>query len=137
MGELANCPQCGALFVSGPQAVCRDCFKKEEEAFEIVYTFIRKRENRSATIPEVVEATGVKEDLIIKFIKSKRIRSTHFLNMNYGCEKCGGPITEGNLCDKCTSHFRKELDRVNELASKQKEREEQQTNTYYSVNKGK
>ena len=69
MGELANCPRCGKIFAKTKfRDVCQNCFQEEEKLFEKVYEFIRRKENRTATIEQVIEATGVDEDIIYKYI---------------------------------------------------------------------
>ena len=88
MAELMNCPNCGSLFVkTNLRDVCETCYKEEEQAFETVYKFIRKRENRTATIYEASEGTGVDEELIFKFIKTGRLELAQFPNLGYPCEK--------------------------------------------------
>lgn len=78
MDELANCPKCGALFVKNEyRDLCQNCWEEEEEKYKKVSHFIRKRENRTATIEEVMEATGVELGLILKFIKSGRIHNSN------------------------------------------------------------
>ncbi|GEL78714.1 TIGR03826 family flagellar region protein [Tenuibacillus multivorans] len=106
MGELANCPRCGNLFVKGRIDVCNNCYKEEEEKFETVYQFIRQKKNRMATVLEVSEATGVREKLIMKWVKQRRLRPTQFPNLSYGCERCGNPIYEGKLCKNCVSELK-------------------------------
>jgi flagellar operon protein (TIGR03826 family) len=135
MNELANCPICGKLFVKGVRTVCPDCFKEEEEAFEKVYSYIRQKENRMATIPEVSEATGVDEDLIIKFVKEKRIQTVNFPNLFYGCERCGKPIQEGKICSDCRVEIRKELLKAQEMEEFREKIEREKAKTYYSVDK--
>lgn len=71
MGELANCERCNRVFVKQFRDICNECYKKEEEDFRRVYNFLRKRENRTATIGQIVEVTGVDETLIQKFIREK------------------------------------------------------------------
>ncbi|MFD2639007.1 TIGR03826 family flagellar region protein [Piscibacillus salipiscarius] len=132
MGELANCPQCGELFVKGAISVCQKCYQEEEKKFEKVYKFIRKRKNRTATMYEVASETGVEESLITKWIKEKRIHPSQAPNFNYPCEKCGNPISEGKLCPSCTDTLRKNM--TEEADVKQ---EAVNTMTYYNVNKNK
>lgn len=128
MAELANCPNCGSVFVkTNLRDVCEKCYKEEEVAFETVYTFIRKKENRTATIFETSEGTGVNEELIIKFIKTGRLRLAQFPNLGYPCQKCRTIIREGNLCDECVNEFRSELstyekeqERIQELRIREK-----------------
>ncbi|MBM7551437.1 TIGR03826 family flagellar region protein [Thalassobacillus pellis] len=139
MGELANCPRCGQLFVKATQTVCTACYKEEEAAFNTVYNFIRKRENRQATMDEVEKATGVDKGLIMKFVKQKRLRKSQFPNLSYACESCGNPIQDGKLCESCIGTFRKELKYADEIASLDKESREKslQKHAYYSIQKGR
>ena len=138
MGELTNCPICDELFVRMSRNVCQNCFKKEEEAYKKVYTYVRNKENRQATVDQVSEGTGVKKDFIIKFLKEKRIRSTLMPNVSYDCERCGTPIQEGTVCVECADAFNKDLsnkDVGKTLAEKQAEQKE--VITYFSMNRKK
>lgn len=111
MGELSNCPKCGELFVKSQfRDICHKCWNEEETAFDTVYQFLRKRENRAATIRQVDEATGIDEELIFKFVRTGRLKVTHFPNLGYPCDKCGKLIREGKLCETCAAELRKELD---------------------------
>ncbi|TFB24383.1 hypothetical protein E3U55_02460 [Filobacillus milosensis] len=107
MGELANCPRCGALFLKGAQDVCKDCHNEEEEKFDTVYAFIRQKKNRMATVLEVSDATGVEESLIMKWVHKKRLHPASFPNLTYKCERCDNQIYEGNLCKDCAEELKK------------------------------
>ncbi|KGP73556.1 membrane protein [Pontibacillus yanchengensis Y32] len=127
MGELANCPRCNALFMKQFKSICENCYKEEERDFDTVYQFIRKKENRTSTVDEVVEATGVKREVIMKFVKEGRLRTGMFPNLTYPCQKCGEPINEGKICGNCSSEINTELKREQEIeeverANKIKER---------------
>jgi flagellar operon protein (TIGR03826 family) len=141
MADLANCSRCGNLFVKTTRDICQDCFKEEERQFEIVYNFMKKRANRQATIPEIVEATGVKEDLIIKFVKEKRLRSAQFPNLTYNCERCGKQINEGKLCQSCSAELSGDLKHqhdVEQVKKMHEQREKEKANqTYVAVDKGR
>lgn len=133
MAELMNCPNCGGLFVkTNLRDVCEKCYKQEQIAFETVYTFIRKKENRTATIVETSEGTGVDEELIIKFIKSGRLRLAQFPNLGYPCRKCRTIIREGNLCVDCTNELRNELSSFEKEQERIKELREREKRTYLS-----
>lgn len=140
MGELDNCAICGKLFVSITGNVCQDCVKIEEKKFQIVYGFMKKRSNRQATITEIVEGTGVEEDLIMKFVKEKRLRASQFPNLTYPCEKCGNPIQDGRLCTSCSNELSSDLayqGQIDEIKDRNKAEEDQKAATYFAVNKGK
>lgn len=135
--ELANCASCGNVFAKSMRDICRECYMKEEEDFKTVYKFLTVRKNRQATILEIVDGTGVDEDLIIKFIKEKRLRASEFPNLSYPCDKCGNPILEGKLCGTCKDslinaieYHEKVSEKETEVANSQKEK-----SVYYSSEK--
>ncbi|MDQ0227145.1 hypothetical protein CHH83_08010 [Bacillus sp. 7586-K] len=134
MGELSNCPKCNTLFVKTQfRSVCDACFKEEEKAYETVYKFLRKRENRKALLHEVVEGTGVDEDLILKFIRNGRIQLSNFPNLGYPCEKCGKSIREGRICDSCTSDINEQLHQLDEVEKiSERNKSSNIQTTYYS-----
>lgn len=133
MEELSNCPNCGELFVrNNHRDLCQKCWKKEEVSFETVYKFIRQRENRTATIHQVEEGTGVDEELILKFIKTGRLKVASLPNLGYPCEKCGTTIQKGKLCEPCADILRKELDRYS--IEEERRRELDKKATYFAAN---
>ncbi|WP_078543842.1 TIGR03826 family flagellar region protein [Litchfieldia alkalitelluris] len=136
MSELANCPKCGTLFLKNTiREVCDGCYKEEEKSFTTVYEFIRKRENRTATVKEVVAGTGVNEDLIYRFIRTGRLNLAHFPNIGYPCQKCGTFIREGKLCGDCAGGLRKQLsqhEREEEKRAQLKRELEKKGTTYYT-----
>jgi len=134
MGELANCPKCNGLFVQTQlRTVCDICFKEEEKAYETVYQFLRKRENRKAELDVVVEATGVSKELILKFIRQGRIMLSNFPNLGYPCEKCGKTIREERLCNDCKNDIHKQLNQIEQekMISERNNQSNHQT-TFYS-----
>jgi flagellar operon protein (TIGR03826 family) len=132
VGEIMNCPNCDRLFVKNNiRDVCEVCYQEEEKAFETVNKFIKKRENRTATLTQVVEQTGVPEELIIKFIKKGRLQVVHLPFLGYPCDKCGAIIRTGNICDNCRLNLKKELEKFTEEENRRKERERKIT--YYSI----
>ncbi len=135
MAELANCPNCGNLFLKGPATVCASCYEKEEEQFQTVYKFIQKKKNRTAQIHEVSEATGVEEKIIRKWVKERRIHPADFPNMNYPCERCGEPIQEGKICDKCQTQLYEDLQELEQPTIADKVKEEKNPDLYYNVTK--
>jgi flagellar operon protein (TIGR03826 family) len=129
--SLANCPNCGNLFVKNPfRDICESCYREEEEAFEKVYRFLRKRENRMATMAQIVDATGVKESLLMKFIKSGRLKLAQFPNLGYPCDRCGKLIREGRLCANCSKDLNKQLEMVQKEEEMKKRRHVE--NVYYT-----
>lgn len=127
--NLANCPNCGRLFVKNSfRDICENCYKEEEDAFEIVYNFLRKRENRMATMAQIVEETGVKESLLMKFIQSGRLKIAQFPNLSYPCARCGALIRQGKLCENCLKDLNEQL----EALQKEEERKRRARSVYYT-----
>lgn len=130
MAQLDNCPKCGRLFVKNQfRDICEVCYKEEEKLFEKVYNFLRKRENRTATLAQVVAATEVDETLIIKWIKKGRIQLLQFPNLGYPCDKCGKLIREGRLCSECNKGLQQQLQKLEEEKQRQIDK---QRMTYYT-----
>lgn len=135
MAELKNCASCGTIFAKTIRDICPACYKAEEEAFQKVYSFMMRKKNREAMIPEIVQSTGVSEELIIKFIKEKRLRASTFPNLSYPCERCAKPITDGRICDECKETISAAIRTEEELeAKKQKESNEP---IYYAMESNK
>lgn len=131
--ELVNCTNCGMLYVKNSiRDICDNCYKEEEEAFDKVNNYLKKKQNRTASMVKVVEDTGVPEELIMKFIRKGRIRLVHFPNLGYPCENCGRPIQKGKLCDDCAKNFRNELEVFEKEQQRQKELAEKNI-TYYAI----
>lgn len=113
--------------------VCDACYKEEEGAqYDKVYAYIRKKTNRTASMMQVVMETGVEERLIIKFVRTGKLRISQFPNLGIPCEKCGANIKSGKLCGKCTNSlvtdlqaFENEEKRLTEIQGNDKK------NTYY------
>lgn len=110
MAEIRNCPSCGDFFnYTGMRDVCYKCAQKEEELYQIVYRFLRKRENRAATVERIVEATGVSKDLLYKWVRKNRLQPAVFPNLGYPCDQCGHLTKTGKLCSKCQDELKKDL----------------------------
>ena len=136
MPDVINCPSCGNLMVRNKfRDVCENCWKEEEKQFDIVYKFIRIRENRAATIPQVVEGTSVDEDLLLKFIKTGRLKITQFPNLGYPCDRCGTIIRTGKLCDSCASKLREALEIHEKEEDRKEELRKREKGTYLANNK--
>ncbi|MFJ7858074.1 TIGR03826 family flagellar region protein [Peribacillus sp. NPDC097206] len=132
--DLFNCPNCNSLFVKTKfRDVCDACYKEEEAQFDQVYDYIRKKSNRMATMVQVVDATGVEEELIIKFVKTGKLRIAQFPNLGIPCEKCGTVIRSGRLCDACSQSIRSGLETFENEEKRRLEIEERdKKNTYFT-----
>lgn len=135
--SIKNCKSCGKVFADPVRDICRDCYYAEEEAFQTVYRFITKKKNREATITEIVKATGVEEELIIKFMKQNRLRASQFPKLAYPCESCGVDIVEGRLCESCKSSIQRDLKIHEDITRIKQEMKDDREPVYYTINKEK
>jgi flagellar operon protein (TIGR03826 family) len=110
--NVANCPQCGRVFVRGFRDVCPACYKKVEDQYDLCLKYLR--EHKNCTIYDLNEDTGVSVRQITKFIHEGRISIADLPNMTINCEVCGIPIRENNICDSCRGKLAKEYKNVQE-----------------------
>ncbi|PLR67973.1 TIGR03826 family flagellar region protein [Bacillus sp. UMB0893] len=138
MGELSNCPECYQLFVKTQfKTVCDTCHKEEERKFEVVYGFLKHSKNRTATLTDVEEHTGVEEELILKFIRQRRIQLASFPNLGYPCQKCGKLIRENKLCISCGKDIKTQLYEIDQEDERRHKVTEKQTTFYTNTTKYK
>ncbi|MFC4403526.1 TIGR03826 family flagellar region protein [Gracilibacillus xinjiangensis] len=131
MAELANCIRCDKLFAKATKPICQDCSKEDEKKYQIVYNYLKIRTNRQATIPEIVEETGVEHDLILQFVKEKRLRPSQFPNLTYPCERCGKEIGAGKLCDDCVDTIQSDINHHNQVEDIKKRNDKDGKNITY------
>ena len=107
--NVANCPRCGRIYAKTVKNLCPDCFKEEEEQYEVVYRYLR--ENPKSTVQQVSENTGVSEDRILGFLRQDRIMSAEWSHLTYPCERCGSQqINSGRFCESCTQAMQQSLE---------------------------
>ncbi len=111
MDHVINCERCFCLTVrNGKTKLCQKCLKVDEIWLEIVLNFLRKRENRAATIVQVLEATSVSEDWIYDWIRQGKILQRHYPNVGIPCPSCGEHLTDGvTLCTGCKQKLAEDL----------------------------
>ena len=135
MAELRNCPSCDSFFnYTGVRDVCHSCSQKEEEMYQIVYRFLRKRENRAANVDRIEEATGVERDLLYKWVRKGRLHPAIFPNLGYPCDNCGRLTNVGKLCEKCQGSIKADL-RTYEAAKEFRENIKAQERTTYHIDR--
>lgn len=136
MGELRNCPKCGEFFnYTGVRDICPKCAMSEEKMYEEVYRFLRRRENRAATVDRIVEATGVERELLYKWVKKNRLQPALFPNLGYPCDNCGHITTKGKLCDDCARELKSNLNKFEAGQEFRRSVEENERATYLSERK--
>lgn len=136
MAELRNCPTCGDFFnYTGIRDVCGKCGMAEEKMYEEVSRFLRRRENRAATIERIVEMTGVEETLLHKWVRKGRLQPAMFPNLGFPCDNCGKLTTRGKLCEECTEAIQTDLSRHEAAQEFRKSISDNDRSTYLSNRK--
>jgi len=79
--------------------------RKEEEYEHIVAKYVR--DHPKVSTKEVCEATGIKERIIARMLKSGRLVGA---DVSYPCKSCGEPIFSGSYCNKCSLKMQKKLE---------------------------
>lgn len=117
---LANCKECGGLFVQVSRNICDACYKEKEEILLKVQRYIK--DHPKADIAEVAEANEIDEGLIFQFIREKRlVISTASGSVTLTCEACGTKITSGRFCSICRSKLGEGLTPPPEKTAPQRE----------------
>jgi flagellar operon protein (TIGR03826 family) len=122
---------CGRVFVRTVRPICPACHQEIEAQYKKVYDYLRKKENRQATIYEVSENTGVTVARIKEFIREGRLQLSQFPNMGYPCESCGAIIREGRLCEPCRKKFHGVAERLSQAFVESRERKSKKPQVYY------
>lgn len=104
---LTNCPRCGRVFVKSTRSICPSCIEEVEREYQACADYLR--ENRTSTIYELSEATGVSVNQITRFIREGRLSIKDNPNMGVPCEGCGKLIQTGHYCDECAERLKKEV----------------------------
>lgn len=117
MNKLKNCSGCGRLYMEIGQGMCQDCYRKEQDDEQVVYSYVRDHDKCS--VQEIVDGTGVKERVVLRMLKAGRFIASG-LEINYPCQGCGTPITTGKLCSKCSSDIINQTDRLKAARKVQK-----------------
>lgn len=131
--ELRNCPTCNDFFnYTGIREVCVKCAQQEEKMYEEVYRFLRRRENRAATIERIVEVTGVTTSLLHQWVRKGRLQPTMFPNLGYPCDNCGSLTTKGKLCVTCMDNLQSDLRQLEAVEEFRSEVNQDDEATYHA-----
>ncbi|WP_088044063.1 hypothetical protein [Bacillus sp. EAC] len=117
MNNAINCARCFTLTVqNGKSKLCPKCQKIDNAWLEVVLNYLRQRENRTATIVQVLNATLVTEEWIYEWVRDGKILQRHFPNIGIPCPKCGENLTDGvSLCSGCKGKLARSLEVEEEL----------------------
>jgi hypothetical protein len=101
--EVINCPNCGNIFRKTTWAICQDCKNIMENELSKCTEYIRR--NRKTTMAQLVEATGVAAEKIVKYIRGSKIFIGDTPHLSYPCDLCSNSIRQGNLCLSCRTRL--------------------------------
>jgi hypothetical protein len=62
MKNVANCPKCGALFVKALRPICNPCYKEQEDNYDKVSRFMRRKQNRIGAFLIQIECRKRRDD---------------------------------------------------------------------------
>lgn len=89
------------------------------------------KEHRRASTHEVSEATGVEMKKLIKWIREGRLATLDNPNMNFPCEVCMTPITDGRFCRSCKDRLGEQLERTKQDLSASRPQDKHRGPDYY------
>jgi flagellar operon protein (TIGR03826 family) len=104
---IANCKECGALFNQILHNICPACVQEEQKRFEIVQKYLK--ENRYATIVDIVRHTQILIEEVTIMIERGKLMLVDFPNLSIECKGCGLPTQEGVYCNECKNDLIMEL----------------------------
>ena len=107
--NLKNCKSCGKIFnyVAG-RPICPACKESEEKKFQEVKEFCR--ENKQATINEIVENCDVAHTQVRQWIREEKLLFSEDSPIGIDCEGCGVMIKTGRYCEKCKNNLMRGFD---------------------------
>ncbi|MCR8645046.1 flagellar protein [Paenibacillus sp. N1-5-1-14] len=129
--NIFNCPSCGRVFVKGVRDICNVCYQKVEEQYDACVKYLR--EQKTATLYEVSDVTGVSVKQITKFVREGRISLAGHPNMTYPCEICSTPIRDNMMCDSCRNKLAKDYKQVQASEQHRKAAAEEDTKLSYNI----
>lgn len=100
-----NCIRCNKL-IFDLNKICLECRDREEEEQRLVTAFLR--DHPGSSIPQIHEATGVKEAVIMSLIRKGHIVAD---GVTLQCSVCGKdyPGSKNLMCPACTAKMDKQL----------------------------
>jgi len=132
MSEVRQCPRCHSLFnYNGLRDVCASCAKEEEELYDKVYRFLRRRENRAATIEQIEKAFMIERELIYDWVRKGRLQPAQFPGLGYPCDRCGALTQKGKVCDDCQEELEKDLNKIQTIEEVRESLQESERATYH------
>lgn len=103
---LANCTECGTVFVKSMENVCPKCVRARENDLEKIRNWISAKEY--PMLSNIEFETGISEKLFKKYLLDGRIKA--FKKVVAICEMCGHQTnleTKSIICNGCRNSLKK------------------------------
>jgi flagellar operon protein (TIGR03826 family) len=126
---ITNCPRCGKLFMKTTKDICEQCISEERELIDIIRLYLK--ENKMATITDVVRDTDIELEIILDFIEKGHIILIDNPNIKFECSRCGNPTQDGHLCSRCREELILELADATQLVRSVRESTADRTKVVY------
>ncbi len=96
-----HCKKCGGRMIYKYKGMyqCDECEEQDYDDFGIVARYLA--ENGEASSVVIEKNTGVKRELINKFLRDGRLEIPETSKVFITCNICGGDIRFGKICSKC------------------------------------
>jgi hypothetical protein len=110
---ISNCSRCGKLFNKTIREICEQCMSEETEMINTIRLYLK--ENKLATVTDVVRNTEVELEIILDLIEKGHIVLIDNPNIKFECSRCGLPTPDGRLCSRCRDEMIHELANATQL----------------------
>ena len=98
---ISNCVNCGQMFMKTRDNICPACIEEKEEVFRQVKQYLR--ENKSATLVQVIQDLQIEMELVVEMVEEGRLYFAENPNFGIECVCCGKPTSAGRYCPSCQS----------------------------------
>lgn len=132
MLQVDYCPRCNQLFQKVTRDICPQCMRDLDKVYDKIYQFLRKKENREATIDDIAGELDTDREDIITIIRMGKLNVKRFPNLGYPCESenCNELISEGRLCARCIAKIQDGLEKEQRQKEKEQRLKEEERKKY-------
>lgn len=103
---IANCKECGKVFVKTLDNTCPDCSNKRKQELQKIEEWIKQK--NTPVLTKIEEEIGISEKTFMKYVLDGRIRS--FNKVLAPCDVCKELTkleTKNVICKDCRSSIKK------------------------------
>lgn len=103
---IANCKECGKVFIKTLDTTCPDCSKKREQDLQKIFDWIKLKD--TPVLTKIENDIGISDKTFMKYLLDGRIKS--FNKVLAPCDMCGTLTrleTKNIICKDCRSSIKK------------------------------